>query len=208
MENEVAPGTVAAAARSPPAGRCSCICPKPRPPAGDSAPHPRRRLGPPPSKQTPANGPDGPRHTQSGRPGSAPSWQSRWSIAFGPSPRSNSCSWLTRPCGVRQSPLSEFRNHAPDVAPHIGTNVSRVGHGAQDGALRVTGGPQALRLSRRFRSQISFRPVRVSRSSTSSTCSQNGTIASAKPPVAIAVASSVSSSRRRPRIPSTWPAKP
>jgi hypothetical protein len=60
----------------------------------------------------------------------------------------------------------------------------------------------------RFRSQISFRPVRVSRSSTSSISSQKGTIGAARPPVARAVASSPSSSRTRRMIVSTCPAKP
>ncbi len=66
----------------------------------------------------------------------------------------------------------------------------------------VTEGGAQLRL----RSQMMRRPWSVSRSSTSSICSQWGTIAAAKPPVAIAVASSSSSSRSRPTSPSTWPA--
>ncbi len=60
----------------------------------------------------------------------------------------------------------------------------------------------------RLRSQMSRSPVSVSRSSTSSIWSQNGTIEPARPPVAIAVGSSPICSRRRPRMPSTCPAKP
>ena len=57
----------------------------------------------------------------------------------------------------------------------------------------------------RLRSQIRRRPVSVSRSSTSSIRSQCGAMIAAWPPVATAVASSPSSSRMRPRMPSTWP---
>ena len=59
-----------------------------------------------------------------------------------------------------------------------------------------------------FRSQISRRPVSVSRSSTSSIVSQNGTIAWARPPVAISVGSPPSSASIRRAIPSISPAKP
>src|SRR3989442_813070 len=55
---------------------------------------------------------------------------------------------------------------------------------------------------------MSRSPVSVRKSSTSSISSQNGVIASASPPVAMAVASSPSSSRMRLTMPSTQPAKP
>ena len=62
---------------------------------------------------------------------------------------------------------------------------------------------------RRFRSQISRRPVSVSRSSTSSIVSQNGTIAAAWPPVAISCGSSAELALRcGAAIASTRPAKP
>ena len=51
-------------------------------------------------------------------------------------------------------------------------------------------------------------PVSVRRSSTSSISSVYGTIAPARPPVAIVAVSAPSSARRRRTIPSTWPAKP
>ena len=57
-------------------------------------------------------------------------------------------------------------------------------------------------------SQISRRPVSVSRSSTSSIVSQNGTIACARPPVAITVGSPPSSASIRRAIPSISPANP
>ena len=49
-----------------------------------------------------------------------------------------------------------------------------------------TPAPACAKPQLRLRSQINLRPWSVSRSSTSSTCSQNGTIEAANPPVAIA----------------------
>ena len=61
----------------------------------------------------------------------------------------------------------------------------------------------------RLSSQIRRRPSSVSRSSTTSIVAVNaGTRWWASPPVAIAGASTPSSSRRRPTMPSTWQAKP
>ena len=65
------------------------------------------------------------------------------------------------------------------------------------------------RRPQRLSSQIRRRPSSVSRSSTTSIVAVNaGTRWWARPPVAIAGASTPSSSRRRPTMPSTWPAKP
>ena len=58
---------------------------------------------------------------------------------------------------------------------------------------RSVSGGSARAPPHRFRSQISRRPVSVSRSSTSSIVSQKGTIACARPPVAISVGSPPSS---------------
>ena len=67
----------------------------------------------------------------------------------------------------------------------------------------------ASRAAQRLSSQIRRSPSSVSRSSTASIDAvKDGTRWCASPPVAITGASTPSSSRSRPTIPSTWPAKP
>ena len=66
----------------------------------------------------------------------------------------------------------------PTFAAYIPVNVGFVAHGPSVAGLGRRVGNECY-VWARFRSQISFRPVRVSRSSTSSTWSHEGTIAAA-----------------------------
>ena len=119
--------------------------------------------------------------------------------------------------GQRRDRLRGRAGHRRDRGRHPRRRASRQGRRPRGGAdLRRTAAPaRRRRLARqrrpaqdRLRSQISRRPRSVSSSSTASSVSQNGTMAWASPPVAIASVASPSSSRSRVMMPSTWAAKP